>query len=196
MQQVPGHANSGLFPPPVDRIDGPTTTRQQTADGNPARRAFAAATRMDDNGGPEGVVMRRVAMCVALLAFVVLGTVSAAVAQEKKPSVTSGWVKVPDAGATQTTGYVTVENPGMYAFYLISAASDAAATVELRQAGKEAAIDEITVPAYGSLDMSPTTYYIVLKGLKKPLAEGDKINLTVVNELSEKMSVEATVKKQ
>ncbi len=139
--------------------------------------------------------MRRVAMCVALLAVVLLGTVSSARAQEKKPSVTSGWVKVPDAGATQTTGFVSVDNPGMYAFYLISATSDAAATVELHQTGKDAAIDEITVPAYGSLDMSPTGYYIVLKGLKKPLAEGDKVNLTVVNELGEKMSVDATVKK-
>lgn len=139
--------------------------------------------------------MRRVAMCVALLAVVLLGTVSSATAQEKKPSVTSGWVKVPDAGATQTTGFVSVDNPGMYAFYLISATSDAAATVELHQTGKDAAIDEITVPAYGSLDMSPTGYYIVLKGLKKPIAEGDKVNLTVVNELGEKMSVDATVKK-
>lgn len=137
--------------------------------------------------------MRQLAMCVALFAFVLMG---AAAAQEKKPSVTSGWVKVPDAGATQTTGFVSVDNPGMYAFYLVSAASDAAATVELRQSGKDAAIDEITVPAYGSLDMSPTGYFIVLKGLKKPLAEGDKVNLTVVNELGEKMSVEATVKKQ
>lgn len=139
--------------------------------------------------------MRRLAMCVALLALVLASVVTTAEAQEKKPSVTSGWVKVPEAGATQTTGFVSVDNPGMYAFYLISATSDAAATVELHQAGKEAAIDEITVPAYGSLDMSPTGYFIALKGLKKPLAEGDKINLTVVNELGEKMSVDATVKK-
>jgi len=141
--------------------------------------------------------MRRMATWWAVLVSVlaVAGTATTVSAQDKKPSVSSGWVKVPDAGATTTTGFATVENPGMYAFYLISATSDVAASVELRQAGKDAALDEVTVPAYGTLDMSATGYHLLLKGLKKPLAEGDKVNLTVVNELGEKLSVEAVVKK-
>ena len=116
-------------------------------------------------------------------------------AQEKQPAVSSGWVKAPAAGATATEAYATVENPTMYAFYLLSATSDAAGTVELRQAGKDAALDEVTVPAYGTLDMDPKGYYLVLKDLKKPLAEGDKVTVTVVTELGVKLSVQATVKK-
>lgn len=116
-------------------------------------------------------------------------------AQEKQPAVSSGWVKTPAAGATSTEAYATVENPTMYAFYLLSATSDVAGTVELRQAGKDAPLEEVTVPAYGTLDMDPKGYYLVLKDLKKPLAEGDKVSVTVVTELGVKLSVQATVKK-
>jgi hypothetical protein len=84
----------------------------------------------------------------------------------------------------------------MYAFYLLSASSDAAGTVELRQTGKDAALEEVTVPAYGSLDMDPKGIHLLLKDLKKPLAEGDKVTLTVVTELGVKLNVQATVKKE
>lgn len=119
-----------------------------------------------------------------------------AAAQEKNPSVSSGWVKLPAAGATSTDAYATVENPTMYAFYVLSATSDAAGSVEIRQPGKDAPLDEVTVPAYGTLDMDPKGIHLVLKDLKKPLAEGDKVNLTVVTELGLKLNVQATVKKE
>lgn len=127
--------------------------------------------------------------------LLVSGAVAHVTAQEKQPAVSSGWVKTPTAGATSTEAYATVENPTMYAFYLLSATSDVAGTVELRQAGKDAPLEEVTVPAYGTLDMDPKGYYLVLKDLKKPLAEGDKVSVTVVTELGVKLSVQATVKK-
>lgn len=141
--------------------------------------------------------MRRVAVGLAMLMIVLVahGATVALAGQEKQPGVSSAWIKLPAAGATSTEGFATVENPTMYAFYLLSATSDIAGTVELRQAGKDAALEEVTVPAYGTLDMDPKGYHLLLKDLKKPLAEGDKVNLTVVNELGVKLSVEATVKK-
>jgi copper(I)-binding protein len=131
----------------------------------------------------------------AVVCLLADGAVARAMAQEKQPAMSSGWVKTPAAGATSTEAYATVENPTMYAFYLLSATSDVAGTVELRQAGKDAPLEEVTVPAYGSLDMDPKGYYLVLKDLKKPLAEGDTVNVTVVTELGVKLSVQATVKK-
>lgn len=130
-----------------------------------------------------------------LVCLVTTGGSVRLMAQEKQPAVSSGWVKTPAAGATSTEAYATVENPTMYAFYLLSATSDVAGTVELRQAGKDAPLEEVTVPAYGTLDMDPKGYYLVLKDLKKPLAEGDKVSVTVVTELGVKLSVQATVKK-
>lgn len=147
--------------------------------------------------------MRRLASRVQLLlvmtaiALAWSGAPSArATAQEKNPSVSSGWVKLPAAGATSTDAYATVENPTMYAIYVLSATSDAAGSVEIRQPGKDAPLDEVTVPAYGTLDMDPKGLHLVLKDLKKPLKEGDKVNLTVVTEVGLKLNIEATVKKE
>ena len=141
--------------------------------------------------------MRRAATWMMVLAGVVVlsGAAGRASAQQKNPSVSSGWVKLPAAGASSTEAYATVENPTMYAFYLLKASSDVAGAVELRQTGKDAALEEVTVPAYGTLDMDAKGIHLVLKDLKKPLAEGDKVNLTVVTELGVKLNVEATVKK-
>lgn len=136
------------------------------------------------------------ALASGVVVFLLAGVdVERMTAQEKQPAVSSGWVKTPAAGATSTEAYATVENPTMYAFYLLSATSDVAGTVELRQAGKDAPLEEVTVPAYGTLDMDPKGYYLVLKDLKKPLADGDNVNVTVVTELGVKLSVQATVKK-
>ena len=135
-----------------------------------------------------------------LIAAGVLALVSAfatpVAAQDKQGSVSSGWVKLPAAGATSTDAYATVENPTMYAFYVLSATSDVAGSVEIRQTGKDAALDEVTVPAYGSLAMDAKGIHLLLKDLKKPLAEGDTVNLTVVTELGTRLSVQATVKKE
>lgn len=117
-------------------------------------------------------------------------------AQQKQPSVSSGWVKLPAAGATSADAYVVVENPGMYAFYILSASSDVAGKVEIRETGKDAILEEVTVPAYGALYMDPKGVHLVLKDLKKPLKEGDTVPLTVVNEVGDKMRIDAPVKKE
>jgi periplasmic copper chaperone A len=144
--------------------------------------------------------MRRWAMRAAMTAVVagaaILGGRTVGSAAQKDPSATSGWVRLPAAGATSTDAYVSVDNPGMYAIYLLSASSDVAGSVELRQTGKDAALEEVTVPAYGALEMDAKGVHLLLKDLKKPLAEGDKVNLTVVTELGVKLNVQATVKKE
>ncbi len=115
-------------------------------------------------------------------------------AQQKDPSVSSGWVKLPAEAATSTRAYAVVENPTMYAFYLLKASSEVAASVELRQTAKDVALDSVMVPAYGSLDMNAEGVHLLLKNLKKPLAAGDKVGLTFVTDVGD-LTVEATVKK-
>src|SRR5262245_10156198 len=130
------------------------TSRGSSVRATSWRSTVDAACPFEENE-PGGVPMRRVATWLAILAALgaVERTVVRVAAQEKQPSVSSGWVKTPASGATSTEAYATVENPTMYAFYLLSATSDVAGTVELRQAGKDAALEEVTVPAYGTLDM-------------------------------------------
>jgi hypothetical protein len=129
----------------------------------------------------------------AIVSFVLIA--GQLVGAQKNPSISSGWVKLPAAGATSTEAYVSVDNPTQYDFYLQKASADVAGSVELREPGKDTASTFVTVPAYASLDMDPKGTHLLLKDLKKPLADGDKIQLTVVTDGGLTLSVEATVKK-
>jgi copper(I)-binding protein len=140
--------------------------------------------------------MRRTAIEALTVGLVALLSVVGVHAGQQAPKASSGWVKLPAAGATSTEAYVAVENPGMYAIYLLTASSDVAGSVEIRQTGKDAALEEVTVPAYGSIDMDAKGVHLLLKDLKKPLAENDKVSLTVVTELGIKLQVDAVVKKE
>lgn len=84
----------------------------------------------------------------------------------------------------------------MYDFYIVKASSDAAESVELRQAGKDAPLGHVAVSAYGSLEMQVEGVHLVLKNLKKPLAAGDKVRLAFVTDAGAQMSAEATVRGQ
>jgi hypothetical protein len=135
-----------------------------------------------------------VAAVVAVVAVVVTGMIAPAATQGKDPSISSGWVKLPPTGATSTEAYLTVDNPTMYDFYLQKVSTDVAGSVEFREAGKNEAIKFVTVTAYETLDMNPKAIHLLLKDLKKPLADGDKVRLAVVTDGGLTLNIEATVK--
>jgi copper(I)-binding protein len=141
----------------------------------------------------------RVIASVVLVLGVAFGLRAVAAAGQKEPSVSDGWVKAPAPGDTTAAAFATVENPGMYAIYLLSATTDAADKVEFREAGpdgalKAQAIAEVTVPAYESVTMSPKGLQLLLVGLKRPLKEGDMVPLTLTTELGLKLYVAAPVR--
>jgi periplasmic copper chaperone A len=140
--------------------------------------------------------MRRTVIGISVVGLMAILSVVGIQAGQQAPKASSGWVKLPAAGATSTEAYVVVENPGMYAIYLLTASSDVAGSVEIRQTGKDAALEEVTVPANGSINMDAKGVHLLLKDLKKPLAENDKVSVTVVTELGIKLQVDAVVKKE
>ena len=129
------------------------------------------------------------------LMVVVGGLAGASAGQRKEVTISSGWVKLPAAGATETEAYVAVDNPRAYDATLQTPACDAAGSVEFRQAGKTEAVQFAIVPAYESLDMSPKGTYLLLKNLKRPLSEGDKVQLSLTTETNATLTVEAVVRK-
>ena len=72
---------------------------------------------------------------VAILAACAVVAPPAASADQKVVSASKAWVKAPASGETGAAAFLTVENPGMYDIYVISASSDAAGTVQLRGPG-------------------------------------------------------------
>ena len=142
-------------------------------------------------------VLRIVRASVLLVAVVGLCAQVSLRAQDKPITATDAWVKLPEPGAKSTTAYATINNPGMYAIYLVSGTSDAAGKVEFRDASKDNAVQEdVTVIAYESTYMDPKGVHMYLSDLKKELKEGDTVHLTLKTELGIPIEVDAKVKKE
>jgi copper(I)-binding protein len=118
------------------------------------------------------------------------------VQQQKQTAISSGWVKLPAAGATETAAYLVIDNPTQYDVFLQKASTDAAGVVEFRAAGKAEPLTFVTVPAYESLEMNEKGTYLVLRELKKPLTEGSTMPISVTTGPGAPLTVQATVKKQ
>jgi copper(I)-binding protein len=136
----------------------------------------------------------RVSVLAGVMGLLTVGTLTA---QDKPVTATDAWVKLPEAGATSTVAFVTVNNPGMYAIYLVSGTSDAAGKIEFRDASKnDAAQEDVTVLAYDSTYMDPKGIHLYLSDLKKELKEGDTVGMTLKTELGIPIEVQAKVKKE
>ena len=115
----------------------------------------------------------------------------------EKPAEGDAWVKLPEPGATSTMAYATVNNPGMYAIYLVSGEADVAGKIEFRDASKgNATQEDVTVIAYESTYMNPKGVHMYLSDLKKELREGDTVYITLKTELGIPIEIEAKVKKE
>jgi copper(I)-binding protein len=136
--------------------------------------------------------MKRSRQLLAL--FLISLSTIAAIQQRKDTAITSGWVKLPPAGATQAEAYLAIDNPTQYDVFFQKAASEAAGAVEFRAAGKAEPLPFVTVPAYESLEMSAKGTYLLLRDLKKPLTAGATVPISVINDRGTPLTFEAVVK--
>lgn len=108
--------------------------------------------------------------------------------------VKSAKVIVAPSSATEARVVGVISNPSMYPTYLVSATSDAAARVELRDARKkDARVPEVEIPAYGALTLEAKGLYLTLVDLKKPLRPGARVEVILVNETQGKTRLTAVV---
>ena len=139
--------------------------------------------------------MSRIGLWILVLG---MATVATGTSAQTAPSAVSAWVAAPQTGATWASAYVELKNPGMYDVFVVSATTDAAASVELRAAGKPggepAVVAEFTVPAYGSVEAAPTAPHLRLVGLTRSLAVGDTVSLMLKTDGGESLRVSATVR--
>lgn len=142
--------------------------------------------------------MTRLTSLVAL-ALLVAGL---GVAEAQAPLTASGaWVREPVPGRPVTAAFVVLENTGATDIQVVSAASDVAGTVELHEmvrSGdmmKMAPVKGIVVPAKGKVELKPGGLHMMLFELKKPLKEGDTINLTLTTDTGATVQAAAAVKK-
>jgi copper(I)-binding protein len=130
------------------------------------------------------------------LCLIILSASVAAVQQRKDTAITSGWVKLPAAGATEAQAYLVIDNPTQYDVFLQKASSDAAGAVEFHAAGKPEPLTFVTVTAYESLEMSAKGTYLLLRDLKKPLTVGATVPISVTTDRGTPLTIEAVVKNE
>jgi periplasmic copper chaperone A len=113
-------------------------------------------------------------------------------AAQKALSASKAWVKAPSAGETSAKAFVLIDNPTMYDVYVVSAQSDAAASVTFQKGSdaKPETVPNITAPAYDSVELKPDGVHMLLTGLKKPLKPGDKVTIVLATDSG--ITIEAT----
>lgn len=131
-----------------------------------------------------------------ILSAVALMTVAAAPAGL---SVTDGWSR-PAAEGGNGAGFLTITG-GAAADRLVSAASPVAGRVLVHESmimGGTAMMhprtEGIPIPAGGKVEFKPGGLHLMLFGLKKPLALGEKVPLTLTFQKAGKVQVELTVR--
>jgi copper(I)-binding protein len=96
--------------------------------------------------------------------------------------------------------YVTIANRGAEPDALLSATTDAAATVELHETVQEGGVMKMRprptfeVPGGGRLEMKPGGHHIMLLGLTRDLKPGDTVRVTVTFEKAGRLTVDAPVR--
>ena len=104
-------------------------------------------------------------------------TAAAATAQEL--SASDGKVELPAEGETTARAFGKIANPTMYDVYVVSASTSVAGKVEMRRGDEDAALREITVPAYGAVSMAADGMHLRLVDLKRPLEAGESVTLSL-----------------
>ena len=124
----------------------------------------------------------------AILTAFVLGIPPTA---QKAIAASDAWVTEAPADGT-AAAYLSIDNPTMYDVYIVSATSDAAGKVELRDGDKP--VKEITVASFGSADLAAGGPFLKLSELKRPLKAGETIQLTLVTDGGVTLVTTAVVK--
>jgi copper(I)-binding protein len=131
-----------------------------------------------------------------------LGLIAGAQAADSL-AFSNAWVRATPPNAKVAGGFVEIRNSGKSADRLVSASSDVAERVEIHEmkmAGEVMQMRHLTeglvISAGQSVQLKPGSYHLMLMAPKKPIAEGQKVTITLIFENAGKRAVEFTAAKQ
>ena len=116
-------------------------------------------------------------------------------------TVSGVWVRETVPGRNVTAAYAVVENPGSTDLQITGAAAEVAGRVEMHEMTRSgdmmrmAPVKAITVPAKGKVELKPGGLHIMLFDLKRPLKEGETVELTLTTDKGATVKAQAPVKK-
>jgi periplasmic copper chaperone A len=137
------------------------------------------------------------------LAALLVGLVAPALAQgtgNASITVEQPWSRATPTGAMTGAVYMTLDNKSGTADRLTGASSDVADKLQIHEMKVENGVMQmreiaggLPIPAGGSVVLKPGSYHVMLIGLKKPLAAGEKFPLTLTFEKAGNISVTVPV---
>ena len=139
--------------------------------------------------------LRTPAMAAAVLS--VLATVPAYAGDI---AVDEPFARASAGGSTVGAAFMTLKNSGTMADALVAVASPVAARAELHSHVKDGDItrmrkvDEIDVPAGGSVSLQPGGLHVMLIDLRQPLKQGEEVPLTLTFSKAGTMTIQVPVK--
>jgi len=122
-------------------------------------------------------------------------------AQGSTVSAHDAWVREAPAGRTVTAVFLVAENKGKVRRSIVSGKTDIADTLELHEMKQVGAsmqmspVMSIDLPAGGKAELRPGGLHLMLFGLKKPLAVGDTVKLTLTLDDGTRIPVTALVRR-
>ena len=109
------------------------------------------------------------------------------------------WARATPKGAEVGGAYMTIQNNGATPDRLTGGSADFA-TVEVHQMTSENGVskmrelkDGLSIPAHGSIGLSPGGYHLMLTHLTHPLTKGDRVKATLNFEHAGPVEVEFAV---
>jgi len=142
-----------------------------------------------------------VALLASLALLVVLAGCSGGSGAGVGLTVTDAWVRLPAGSSTTTAAYLVIKNGGTTADALTGASSNAAGMVSVHQTGMDSSgmmgmtpVDRIEIAPGATVTLEQGGYHIMLEGLTRTLAVGQKIELTLTFEKAGTITVSAEVR--
>jgi periplasmic copper chaperone A len=115
--------------------------------------------------------------------------------------ITDSWVREVPPVSSVTAVYMVIENAGDTDDKLVDVKSEASKSAEVHSTKVDEnyvatmeKIDALPIASGERLELKPGGSHIMLRGLKKPLKVGDKVDLDLIFEKSGVIRVEADVK--
>lgn len=111
------------------------------------------------------------------------------------------WVREAVGGRKVTGAFLVLENTGTAVRSIVSGTADAAETLELHEMVRDGTmmkmspVKSIEIPAGGKTELRPGGLHLMLFGLKRPLAAGDSIHVTLTLDDGSTLMVTAGVRK-
>ncbi|WP_434939128.1 copper chaperone PCu(A)C [Shewanella sp. HL-SH8] len=113
-----------------------------------------------------------------------------------------GHVRAMPASVPNTAAYLTLENHGDKAVNLVAVKTAIAKEAQLHTIIEENGmvkmrqVEGLVIASHGALSLKPSGDHIMILGLNKPLAENDKVVLTLIFDTEQQLQVELPVLKQ